>query len=127
MIKNKTLLIVEDEPTLYKALEMKFKSVGFTVLVAHDGAQGLEMAHEKKPDLILLDIIMPKMDGISMLEQLRKTSAGKKIPVIILTNLSDSFKVEDALKNGVHDYLVKSDWHIEDVVSVVKERLGMKK
>lgn len=76
------------------------------------------------PDLILLDIVMPKMDGMTMLAQLREDEWGKTARVITLTNLSDTEKVAEAIEHGSYEYLVKSDWKIEDVVAKVREKLG---
>jgi response regulator RpfG family c-di-GMP phosphodiesterase len=121
---KKTILIVEDEAPLLKAVKTKLELSGFSVITAEDGLTGLDLALTKKPDLILLDIIMPKMDGMSVLQKLRKNPAGKNIPVIVLTNLSDADKMQEAEKRGVHDFLIKSDWRLEDVVSKVKERLA---
>jgi len=110
---------------LANALNKKFSSEDFEVLVAKDGEEGLKKSLENHPHIILLDIIMPKLDGISMLKKLREDNWGKEVPVILLTNLSDSEKVAEGMEVGVYDYLVKSDWKIEDVVSKVKEKLGM--
>lgn len=123
--KKYRILVVEDESAVYEALEDKFGRENFEVLVAKNGAVGLEMAVKEMPDLILLDIIMPIMDGITMLEKLRKDKRVKKIPVIMLTNLSDSDRVEEARKQGVNDYLVKADWKLDDVVKKVEEKLNI--
>lgn len=117
------ILIVEDERVLAGALMDKFEKEGFTTSVAFDGEEGLEAALNAHPDIILLDIIMPKMDGLTMLERLRRDDWGANVPVIMLTNLSDELKVTEAIKNGSFDYLVKSDWTINDVVDKVKKRL----
>lgn len=117
------ILIVEDEESLLEALETKLKIAGFSTLRAKDGEQGLEVAKEESPDIILLDIIMPKMDGLTMLKHLRKDEKTKEIPVIILTNLVEGEKIEEAMANGTTDYLIKSNWKIEDVVKKIKERL----
>jgi DNA-binding response OmpR family regulator len=121
--KNK-ILIVDDEESLSEALRVKFELDGFEVFIAKDGEEGLDIAMNKKPDIILLDIIMPKMDGLTMLKYLRTSDSGKSIPVIVLSNLSDDEKIAEALATGSHDYLIKSDWKIEDVVKRVKEKLG---
>jgi two-component system alkaline phosphatase synthesis response regulator PhoP len=123
---NKTVLIVEDEVVLLQALVDAFGAEGFTALGAANGEEGLAVAREKHPDIILLDIIMPKMDGMTMLKQLQGDAWGKQVPVIILTNLSDYRTVADALSKGVHDFLVKSDWEIEDVIKAVRQKLGIK-
>lgn len=122
MIKNK-ILIVEDELELLEVLAQKFEMEKFEVTKAANGEIGLEQALQKHPDLILLDIIMPVMDGVTMLKRLRQDSWGKDVPVILLTNLSDESKIAEAMQHGVYDYLVKADWNINDVVAKVKSRL----
>lgn len=121
--KKYMVLIVEDEVSLATALHEKFISEGFSVLEAHDGEEGLEIALAKKPDCILLDIIMPKMDGITMLKHLRVDPWGKKAKVIMLTNLSDSTQVASAMEQDAFEFLVKSDVKIEEIVSKVRELL----
>ncbi|OGH70406.1 MAG: hypothetical protein A3C90_00610 [Candidatus Magasanikbacteria bacterium RIFCSPHIGHO2_02_FULL_51_14] len=124
--KKEAILIVEDEPTLLRVIAEKLTHEGFHALEAKNGKEGIALAVKKRPDLILLDIIMPVMDGMTMLAKLRKDAWGKNVPVVILTNLSDEKKVGDAIEKGVFDYLVKSDWTLEDVVKKVKKRLKKK-
>ena len=107
-------------------LAVKFKREKFIVYEATNGIEGLDVVKKKKPDLILLDIIMPVMDGLSMLNLLKSDDWGKDIPVIILTNLSDAEKISQATENGVYVFLIKSDWHIDDVVRNVRKKLGEK-
>jgi len=127
MAKNKKiLLVVEDNQPLREVIKDKFLKEGFEVLEASDGAQGLNIFSKEKPDIILLDIIMPVMDGITMLKKLRRLEAGKKVPVIVLTNLAEVGITAEALEHGVHDYLIKSDWKLEQVVEKVNEKLGLK-
>ena len=121
--KKESILIVEDEPTLLRVIAEKLAHEGFIALEAKNGKEGLALALKKRPELILLDIIMPVMDGVTMLAKLRSDAWGKNVPVVILTNLSDERKVSLAIEKGVFDYLVKSDWTLEDVVKKVKERL----
>lgn len=122
MSKNKNiLLIVEDDLALLKALISKFTKEGFNIIEAKNGQEGLKLALNKKPDLILLDIVMPRMDGLSMLKELRQDDWGKKVPVIILTNLSDVDY--DIKEHNVSDYLIKSDWNLQDIVKKVRDRL----
>lgn len=118
-----TILIVEDDLDLLEVLRKKFTMEKFEVLQAADGKIGLEEALHSHPDLILLDIIMPIMDGMTMLGKLRQDTWGKDVPVILLTNLSDESKVAEAMKHGVYDYLVKADWNISDVVKKVRAKL----
>ncbi len=120
----KKILIVEDEEILLKDLADKFTETGFEVLTAKDGQEGLNVAFKNHPDLILLDIVMPVMDGMTMLYQLRRDPWGKEVEVILLTNLSDSDKIADSYSEGVHDYLVKSDWSLDDIMAKVKGKLS---
>jgi len=120
---NKNILIVDDEPVLLSALVDKFTREGFNVIVAENGEIGLKTALEKHPDIILLDIIMPIMDGMTMLSELRKDAWGENAKVILLTNLSDPGKISESITHKVNDYLVKSDWKIEDVVKQVNKKL----
>lgn len=124
---KKTILLVEDEASQRKALSEKFTREGFAVLEAKDGAEGLSVAVKAQPDIILLDIVMPKMDGMTMLKTLRqKNEWGKTVPVILLTNLSaDSEEINKGIaESDPAYYLVKSNWSIDDVVAKVRERLG---
>lgn len=120
---KKKILIVEDEVSLRGALEMKLAMEGFDILQASDGKMGLEIALAEKPDLVLLDLILPKLDGITVLKELRANEAGKEIPVIILTNLNSSEMIEKAIAEGSTDYLIKVDWKIDEVVEKVKGKL----
>lgn len=121
------LLIIEDEQALSSLLADKFRADGFEVMLASDGQEGLKLALDWKPDIILLDIIMPKMDGMTMLHKLREHEDGKKVQVILLTNLSDTDKVYDAMSHGVFDYLVKSNWEIDDLVREVRAKMALPK
>ena len=123
--KLKTLLIVEDEGTLLQTLSDKFSNEQLNVLEAKDGKIGLDIALKEQPDLILLDIVMPNMDGITMLKKLRENEWGKSVKVMILTNLSDGEKVSEAFEMDTFEFLVKSDWKLEDVVLKIKDSLGL--
>lgn len=122
-----TILIVEDEGPLSQVLVERFQNEGFNVIAAQDGEQALAMALKQKPDLIILDVVMPKMSGLSMLQGLRADDAGKDIPVIILTNLSDTETVKNALAGGAAQILVKSDWEISSIVQNVRDLLQANK
>lgn len=90
-----------------------------------DGIEGLKLSLKEKPDLILLDIIMPKMDGLTMLKKLREDKWGKNARVVILTNLSNGEELELAMKNKVYDFLVKSDWELDKIIKKIKERINL--
>lgn len=119
-----TILIVDDEVSLRNALSDKLIHEGFVVLEAKNGEEGLEIALNNHPDLILLDIVMPVIDGVTMLKNLRENEWGRDVKVIMLTNLDGNEKVADAIAWGTQDYLVKSDWKLEDVVAKIRKRLG---
>lgn len=123
MQQQKTILIIEDEVSQRKALTEKLTREGFRILQAGDGEEGLMIAKRDHPNLILLDIIMPVMDGITMLKKLREDDWGKDAKVMILTNLSEVEKVSEAMTQGSYNYLVKSDWKLEDVAAKAKEVL----
>jgi len=121
----KKVLIVEDEASISQPLTDSLEHEGIMTLRAMNGEDGLAMALQARPDLILLDILMPKMDGLSMLKKLREDPEGKRVPVLVLTNLSEVTTVANSLEEGISDYLVKSEWSMDDVVTRVKERLGL--
>jgi two-component system, OmpR family, alkaline phosphatase synthesis response regulator PhoP len=114
------ILIVEDEEILLTALSEELKQEGFQVSGAKDGVEGVEKATAEKPDLVLLDLVMPRLDGIGALKQLKDTAETKDIPVVILTNLSDYDKISDALSLGAMDYLVKANYRLEELVNKIK-------
>ncbi len=125
--KTKIILIVEDEPPMLAALVKKFRNEKFEVLQAKDGEEGLGIALKKRPDLIMMDIIMPKMDGMTVTKRIREGGMwGKDVPIIMLTNLSDSESISEAAKYRVYDFLVKTDWRLDDVVNLVKDKLYLK-
>ena len=123
MSNSKRILVIEDEATLQKALNDVLTQEGFEVFSATDGLTGLEIATKEEPDLILLDIILPKMDGFEVLSKLKKEN--ENVPVIILTNLSDINDVQKALDLGATTYLIKADFHLDEVIQKIKETLGM--
>lgn len=120
---SKKILIIEDEKNLIDSLKEKLTNVGFEVLTAEDGIAGLDMAFQNEPDLILLDIVMPKMNGLEMLERLRKDEWGRRAPVVLLTNYGDADQMEEAKKYDVRDYIIKANVKLQDVVDKVKNIL----
>ncbi len=123
MSAPRKILIVEDEAALLMVLADKFRREGFNVLEAHDGLEGLRAALKHKPDLVILDIIMPSMDGLTMLKKLREDKRGNTVPVLILSNLSDPEQINEATGRGRVEYLVKSNWGLDDVVQKVIDTL----
>ena len=122
---DKKILIIEDESTLNKAIADYLAAENFQALSALDGEVGLEMAKKEIPDLILLDIILPKKDGYEVLDELKKDEKTKDIPVILLTNLESQEDIVKAFEKGATTYLVKSDYKLQDVVKKIKTALGM--
>ena len=125
--KKQTILIVEDEASSMSALRDKLTCEGFSILEAKNGEESLEVALREHPDLILLDLIMPVMDGMTMLKKLRSENAwGKTAKVIILTNLTsaDEQRNKDITETEPHYYLVKIDWTLENIVAKIREDLG---
>ncbi|GMQ95437.1 MAG: hypothetical protein BMS9Abin13_551 [Patescibacteria group bacterium] len=121
---NKKILIVEDEEPMRMVLADKLTMEGFSVLEAKDGVEGLEIALKDRPDLILLDIIMPRMDGLTMLERLRENECCKDTLVILLTNLGRSDKITKVLEGGNVDFMIKAEWTLKDTIKKIKEKLS---
>jgi len=123
MSDKKKILIIEDEPSLQKSLMDYLELEGFEVSGALDGEKGIELAKNEKPDLILLDIILPKKDGYEVLDVIKKDEEIKNIPVILLTNLESQEDIVKGMEKGAISYLVKSDYKLEEVVKKIKEAL----
>jgi len=119
----KKILFVEDEMALQKTFKDILSEEGYEMLSAFDGEIGLRLSKEKKPDLILLDLILPKIDGFEFLEKLKADPETKDIPVIILTNLERTEDIERALELGATTYLVKANYTLKEVVEKVKKAL----
>ncbi len=124
MAVGKKILIIEDEVSLLNPLLQKFKDKDFDVHGEKNGRDGLKKVKALKPDMVLLDLVMPEMDGLTMLQALRSDSAIKNTKVIVLSNLSDVEKASKAAALGALDYIVKSDWKINDIVKRVSEKLA---
>ena len=120
---KKKILIIEDDRSLQNALVEIMGRAGYQVASAFDGEEGLQKIAAGKPDLILLDIILPKKDGYEVLETIKKGEATKNIPVLILTNLEEIDNVQKALDLGATTFMVKSDFSLKDVLEKVKENL----
>ena len=121
MKTQKTVLIVEDEKSPRSAMADILRLKGFLPLEAKNGLEGVKIALSEHPDMILLDLIMPEMDGMTALKKIREDSWGAHAPVIILTNVSATSEkiVEDMVTHKPINYLIKSDWKIHDVVDKI--------
>lgn len=121
----KKILIVEDDSAIGKILFNRLNAEGFVTLLETNGQEGLETALNERPDLVILDLVMPIMDGISMLKELRKDEEwGKGAKVLIMTNLTNDEKLQEAFQNGVFEYLVKANWELGVVVDKIKHMLA---
>ncbi|MFA5841700.1 MAG: response regulator [Candidatus Paceibacterota bacterium] len=121
MKTQKTILIIEDEKSLRGAVVDILRLKNFLTLEARNGKEGVGVALSRHPDLILLDIIMPEMDGMAALKKIREDNWGKMVPIIILTNLSGT--IEQLMNEVVTQYLIKSDWKLHDIVKKIEEIL----
>lgn len=119
----KKILFVEDESALQKTFGDILKQEGYEMISALDGEEGLRLARTQKPDLILLDLILPKLHGFEVLKALKEDSDTKDIPVIVLTNLEGTGDVEKAIELGATTYLVKANYTLEEVISKIKNSL----
>ena len=117
------ILLIEDDQFLSKILLVKLKRAGFDVFLAIDGEEGIKKAKETKPDLILLDLILPKINGFAVLSEIKKTPVLKKVPVVILSNLGQESDVEKGLRMGAEDYLIKTNLSLSEIVEKVKKHL----
>ncbi len=118
------ILIIEDDALIARMYEAAFRFEKFEVDVAHNGKDGLEKLKKNRPSLILLDIMMPKMNGIDVLREMKADPRYKGIPVVMLTNLSGSKDIEEALSLGAVKYIVKSKYKPKEVVAQIKEILA---
>lgn len=121
------VLVVEDETFLVKIYAVKLKKEGYEVVIANDGEEAVKLASDLKPDLILLDLILPKMNGFEALERMRAMAALKDTPVIVLSNLGQEEDIKRAEALGADDYLVKANFSIQDIVAKIRATLEKKK
>ncbi|MCK4554618.1 response regulator [Candidatus Parcubacteria bacterium] len=117
------ILLIEDDPFLLSMYATKFESENFKVIIAEDGEKGLKLAAREMPSIILLDILLPKMDGFEVLKELKNNKATGYIPVILLTNLSQKTEIEQGLSMGAEDYLIKAHFMPSEVVEKIKQVL----
>jgi CheY-like chemotaxis protein len=123
-MSKKKILIVEDDNFVAEVYSTKLLEMGHEITIAQNGEEGLNILKENTPDLILLDIIMPVMGGIEMLEELKKNEEWKKIPVILLTNVGEKDSIQKVQNLGVQDYLIKSHFTPAEVIEKIDAVLG---
>ena len=121
MADNKKILIVEDEPSLLEMYTLKLEKEGYLVVGAVDGLEGVEKAKQEKPDLILMDVMLPKIDGFHAIEEIKKEDPLKNVPVILLTNLGQDEDVKKGREFGAVDYLVKANITPAQIAAKVAE------
>ena len=119
--KKKKLMVVDDDRFITKVYSIKLAHEGYDVILAHNGEEALEKAKKDKPDLILLDLIMPRMDGFETLERLKKDPKLKKVPVLVLSNLGQETDIERATELGAKDYLVKSNISLKYILEKIDQ------
>jgi DNA-binding response OmpR family regulator len=121
------ILICEDEKSLSLPLKENLTLEGFDVLLAENGEEGLALALKEKPDLILLDILMPKMDGMTMMKKVREDEWGKNVPIIIMTVLPlDEKLTQGVAENHPDYYILKADWSIENIIKKIRHIISLK-
>ena len=118
---KKTILLIEDDPLLVKMYQTKFENEGYQVLVATDGEEGLKAVIEGKADLIILDLMMPKISGIELLTRLQSGKAAKVMPVLVLTNLTQEEEKSKLMALGVKEYLIKANYTPTQVVDIIRK------
>lgn len=129
--KKVLILVVEDEKVLLDTLTEKLQKEGFEVIKATDGREGLDLAITEHPDLILLDLVMPKVDGATMLSKLRLNEWGAKALILVLTNLSNTSSVISVVEdlhmgpNSKDEYIVKANYSLDNLVARIKEKLNV--
>jgi DNA-binding response OmpR family regulator len=121
---NKKILIIEDDKFLAKMLARMLESYKYSTVLASSGQEGLEKASAEKADLILLDIMLPDIDGFDLLAKIKNLAGLKQTPVIILSNLGQAEDIQQGKKLGVVDYLVKSDFGLDEIAKKVGTYLG---
>jgi len=119
----KTILVVEDDTILRDLISQKLKKDNYEIVEAIDGEEGLKKAKEEKPDIILLDLILPGIDGFGVLEQIKKDPEIAKIPVVILSNLGQKEEIEKGMSLGATDFLIKAHFTLSEIVVKIKKIL----
>ncbi|PIR01807.1 MAG: response regulator [Candidatus Nealsonbacteria bacterium CG_4_9_14_0_2_um_filter_37_38] len=120
----KKILLIEDEQIMFDLLQKKLSGEGYEVSIAKDGEEGLRAMREVKPDLILLDIVMPKIGGFEVMEEMQKEPELKKIPIIVISNSGQPVELDRAQKFGARDWLIKTEFDPQEVIDKVVKQIG---
>ena len=124
LLRMKTILFIEDESAMHKTFGEVLNKAGYEMISALDGESGLRLAQASKPDLIVLDLILPKLHGFEVLGRLKENQETKDIPVVVLTNLESMAEVDRALELGAAAYLVKAQYSLEELIDKVRKILA---
>jgi DNA-binding response OmpR family regulator len=119
----KTILFIEDESAMQKTVGAIIQQEGYNMISALDGELGIKLAKEKHPDMILLDLVLPKKNGFDVLTSLKQDVQTKSIPIIVLTNLGEMENIDKAIELGATTYLVKSDYSLKEIIEKIKKIL----
>ena len=120
---KKKILLIEDEEGITLPLKIKLEKEGFKLIIAGDGEAGLAALRSEKPDLVLLDIILPKMSGFEILEQIKKENGAIKTPIVIISNLARECEIERGLSLGARDFIVKANLSLDNLVEKISKFL----
>ncbi len=120
----KKVLIIEDEQILLTLLVRKLKEEGYEAMGAYDGEEGMKKVREFMPDLVLLDIVMPRKDGFTVMEEMQADEKLKNIPVVIISNSGQEVELDKARELGVKDWLIKTEFDPKEVIEKVKKQIG---
>jgi len=120
----KKILVIDDEMGFQKTMRETLEPLGYTVVEAHNGEEGLKAVDAEKPNLILLDIVMPKLGGIDFLKQLQKDKGGNPFPILITSNFSGIGKIDEGLELGIRGYIVKSNESLKTIVRDIELLIG---
>ena len=118
--KKKKIIILEDDKFLLKAYEIKFKQSDFDVILATDGISGFELVEKEKPSLIILDLMLPRMNGFEFLKKIKSDEKLKNIPIIVVSNLGQKNDCEKAIKLGAKEFLIKTNYSLEEIIKKIK-------
>lgn len=121
--KKASVLIIEDDSYISDMYRIKLESEDFEVAIAKDGIVGIKMLEKQKPDIVLLDVVMPKIDGFSVLKTIKRNPELKEIPIVLLTNLGQKENVEKGFELGADSYIIKAHFTPSEVVEKIKEIL----
>ena len=125
----KKILIIDDDKIFSKVLKDAFTAIGdgrYNVAIAHDGEEGFEKAKEDRPDLIILDLMMPKVGGIDFLKKMKTDNGSQDIPVLISSQISDIEKISEGMELGIKGYIIKADYSLDSIIKQVEDILDDK-